>query len=104
MNRYSGWGDRPHRRRVGWRRHRRVQIAVAVGARVYAVSSVPNHEFVKGLGAVEVFDYNRPNWSEAVRDAVPGSVDVLFDAVGDLIVPEPYCGPRPRDDGSRLRS
>ncbi len=59
-----------------------VQIAVAVGARVYGVCSAPNHEFVKSLGAVEVFDYNRPNWSEAVREAVPSGVDVLFDAVG----------------------
>jgi NADPH:quinone reductase-like Zn-dependent oxidoreductase len=59
-----------------------VQIAVAAGARVYGVSSARNHQFVKDLGATEVFDYNQPGWSEAVRAAIPGGVDVLLDAVG----------------------
>jgi NADPH:quinone reductase-like Zn-dependent oxidoreductase len=59
-----------------------VQIAVAAGARVYGVASAQNHEFVKSLGALEVFDYNQADWSEAVRAAIPGGVDILFDAVG----------------------
>jgi len=59
-----------------------VQIAVAAGARVYGVCSAANHDFVKSLGALAVFDYKRANWSEAVLRAVPGGVDVLFDAVG----------------------
>jgi NADPH:quinone reductase-like Zn-dependent oxidoreductase len=59
-----------------------VQIAGVAGARVYGVSSARNHDFVRSLGAMDVFDYNQPGWSEAVRAAVPGGVDVLLDTVG----------------------
>ena len=59
-----------------------VQIAVAVGARVIGVASAPNHDFVRSLGASEVFDYHDSDWAEAVRKSVPDGADVLFDAAG----------------------
>jgi NADPH:quinone reductase-like Zn-dependent oxidoreductase len=59
-----------------------VQIAVAVGARVVAVASPPNHDYLLSLGASEVFDYHAADWARQVRAAVPGGVDLLFDAAG----------------------
>jgi len=59
-----------------------VQIAAAVGARPIGVASQSNHEYVRGLGAVEVFDYHAPDWAQQVLAAVSGGVDVLFDCAG----------------------
>jgi NADPH:quinone reductase len=59
-----------------------VQIAAAVGARVVAVASPPNHDYLLGLGASEVFDYHAAGWAQQVRAVVPGGVDLLFDGAG----------------------
>jgi NADPH:quinone reductase len=59
-----------------------VQIAAAVGARPLGVASPANHDYLRGLGASEVFDYHAADWVQQVRAAVPGGVDVLFDAAG----------------------
>ena len=59
-----------------------VQIAAAVGARVVAVASPPNHDYLLSLGASEAFDYHAADWAQQVRAVVPGGVDLLFDAAG----------------------
>jgi NADPH:quinone reductase-like Zn-dependent oxidoreductase len=59
-----------------------VQIAAAVGASPVAVASPHNHAYLRGLGASEVFDYHAADWVRQVRAAVPGGVDLLFDAAG----------------------
>jgi NADPH:quinone reductase-like Zn-dependent oxidoreductase len=59
-----------------------VQIAVALGGRSMGVASPPNHEYVRRLGASEVFDYHAANWVQQVLAVVPGGVDMLFDCVG----------------------
>jgi NADPH:quinone reductase len=59
-----------------------VQIAAALGARPMAVASPSNHDYLQALGASEVFDYHAPEWVQQVRAAVPGGVDLLFDAAG----------------------
>jgi NADPH:quinone reductase len=59
-----------------------VQIATALGARALGVASPSNHDYVRSLGATAVFDYNAADWTEQVRAAVPGGVDLLFDAAG----------------------
>lgn len=59
-----------------------VQIAAAVGARVVAVASPPNHDYLLSLGASEVFDYHAADWAQQVRAVVPGGADLLFDAAG----------------------
>lgn len=59
-----------------------VQIAAAVGARVFGVASAANHDFVRGLGATEVFDYSAADWAQQVRAAAPSGVDLLFDCAG----------------------
>ena len=59
-----------------------VQIAVAHGARALGVASPANHEYLRGLGASEVFDYHAADWVQQVRARVPGGVDLLLDAAG----------------------
>jgi NADPH:quinone reductase len=74
-----------------------VQIAAAVGARVVAVASPPNHDYLLSLGASEVFDYHAANWAQQVRAVVPGGVDLLFDGAGGQTRDQaPRCGPRRR--------
>ncbi|MFY9776133.1 MAG: zinc-binding dehydrogenase, partial [Trebonia sp.] len=43
-----------------------VQIAAAAGARVVAVASPPNHDYLLSLGASEVFDYHATDWAQQV--------------------------------------
>jgi len=57
--------------------HLAVQIAKARGAHVTGTASAPKHDFVRALGAGEVFDYRTTDIAEAVRDA-----DVVLDAQG----------------------
>ncbi len=59
-----------------------VQIAAAIGARPLGVASPPNHDYLRSLGATEVFDYHAADWAGQVRAAVPGGVDLLFDGAG----------------------
>jgi NADPH:quinone reductase len=59
-----------------------VQIAAAVGARVVAVASPANHDYLLSLGASEVFDYHATDWAQQVRAVVPGGVGLLFDGAG----------------------
>jgi len=59
-----------------------VQIAVGQGARVLGVASTGNHEYLRGLGANEVFDYHAPDWVQQVRARVPVGVDLLLDCAG----------------------
>ena len=59
-----------------------VQIAAAVGARVVAMASPPNHDYLLSLGASEVFDYHAADWAQQVRAVVPGGADLLFDGAG----------------------
>jgi NADPH2:quinone reductase len=46
------------------------------------VASPRNRDYLRGLGAGEVFDYHDGDWVEQVLAVVPGGVDVLFDAAG----------------------
>jgi NADPH:quinone reductase len=59
-----------------------VQIAAAMGARPLGVASPPNHDYLRSLGASEVFDYHAADWVRQVRAAVPGGVDLLLDCAG----------------------
>ncbi|MDA1000592.1 MAG: NADP-dependent oxidoreductase [bacterium] len=54
-----------------------VQYARYADAKVYATASARNHEYVRGLGADEVIDYN----SEDFTKAAP-LCDVVFDTMG----------------------
>jgi NADPH:quinone reductase len=60
-----------------------VQIARSAGARVIAVDSGPNNDYVRDLGAETVVDYHRPDFIEQLRSAAPEGFDVLFDGTGN---------------------
>ncbi len=77
-----------------------VQIAVALGARVFAVASARNLEYVRSLGASEVFDYAQPCWAAGVLAAAPGGVDALFDGAGGETGQEALKGIRPGGRGA----
>lgn len=53
-----------------------VQLAKVRGAHVVATASPANHDFLRGIGADEVFDY-RQDWRKAA-----GTVDAAYDCVG----------------------
>ncbi len=59
-----------------------VQLTAAMGARPLGVASPRNRDYLRGLGASEVFDYHAGDWVQQVLAVVPGGVDVLFDAAG----------------------
>jgi NADPH:quinone reductase-like Zn-dependent oxidoreductase len=59
-----------------------VQLTAALGARPLGVASPRNHDYLRGLGAGEVFDYHDADWVQQVPAAAPGGVDVLFDTFG----------------------
>jgi NADPH:quinone reductase-like Zn-dependent oxidoreductase len=48
--------------------HLAVQIAKAVGARVIGTASAAKHDFVRGLGADQMIDYNAVDFTEVVSD------------------------------------
>jgi NADPH:quinone reductase-like Zn-dependent oxidoreductase len=57
--------------------HLAVQIAKAQGAYVIATASERKTDFVRGLGADEVVDYEKGDFAKTVKD-----VDVVFELVG----------------------
>jgi NADPH2:quinone reductase len=59
-----------------------VQIARHAGARVIALASSANHEFVNSLGAHEALDYRHDNLKERLATLASGGADLLFDCVG----------------------
>lgn len=54
-----------------------IQLAKHIGARVITTTSAVNREYVRGLGADEVIDYNMQDFSEVVSDC-----DAVLDTVG----------------------
>lgn len=60
-----------------------VQIAHALGARVFATANAERRADVLALGAEAVFDYRTEDFEQGVRDATGGrGVDVIVDFVG----------------------
>jgi NADPH:quinone reductase-like Zn-dependent oxidoreductase len=57
--------------------HFAIQFAKAKGAHVITTVSAENVDFVRGLGADEVIDYQRQRFEEAA-----GKVDMVFDLIG----------------------
>jgi NADPH:quinone reductase-like Zn-dependent oxidoreductase len=62
--------------------HIAVQLASGLGARVVAAASRRNHDFVAGLGAATVIDYDATgDVAKAIRDQYPGGVDKALNCV-----------------------
>ena len=57
-----------------------IQIAKAMGAKVYTTCSTRNIEYVKSLGPDEVIDYTQQDWAVVLKDK---GLDGVFDSVGE---------------------
>ena len=54
-----------------------IQLAKHIGATVITTASARNHDYVRGLGAHQIIDYNTEDFTKTVSGA-----DVVFDTVG----------------------
>ena len=60
------------------------QIAASLGFTVYAVASARNHDYVKGLGATEVFDYHQSDITKDIISAAKAAgteIKYVYDAI-----------------------
>jgi NADPH2:quinone reductase len=63
--------------------HVAIQLAKAIGARVYTTVREANAEFARGLGADVVIDYEKEDYVDAIlRETEGRGVDVVFDTIG----------------------
>jgi NADPH:quinone reductase-like Zn-dependent oxidoreductase len=62
-----------------------IQLAKYLGAIVITTASAGNAEYVRGLGADHVIDYNAEDFTKVVSDC-----DVVFDTVGDEVQVRSY--------------
>lgn len=60
-----------------------IQLAVAAGYEVITTASAKNFEYVKGLGASQVFDYNTPTMNDDIVKALKGKTGAgILDCIG----------------------
>lgn len=63
--------------------HVAIQLAKAIGARVYTTVSEANVEFAQSMGADVVIDYKKEDYVDAIQRETEGrGVDVVFDTIG----------------------
>jgi NADPH:quinone reductase-like Zn-dependent oxidoreductase len=67
-----------------------IQLAKHIGARVITTASAANHDYVRGLGADEVIDYNARDFAQAVADC-----DAVFDTVGGEVAQKSFAVLKP---------
>lgn len=62
-----------------------IQLAKHIGAHVVTTASARNHDYVRGLGAEEIIDYNVQDFTQVVSDC-----DAVFDTVGGDVAIEGF--------------
>jgi NADPH:quinone reductase-like Zn-dependent oxidoreductase len=67
-----------------------IQLAKHIGAHVITTASAANHDYVKGLGADEVIDYNAVDFTDVVKDA-----DAVFETVGGDVAERSFAVLKP---------
>jgi NADPH:quinone reductase-like Zn-dependent oxidoreductase len=67
-----------------------IQLAKHIGARVIATTSAANIDYVRGLGADEVVDYNAQDFTQVVRGC-----DAVFDTVGGDVASRSFAVLKP---------
>ena len=67
-----------------------IQLATHIGAHVIATCSARNIDYVRGLGADEVIDYNARDFTEAVSDC-----DAVFETVGGDVSQQSFAVLKP---------
>src|SRR5213078_1327193 len=76
-----------------------IQLAKHIGARVITTASAPNHDYVRGLGADEIIDYNVVDFTQAVRNC-----DAVFDTVGGDVAQRSFAVLKPRGRAAFIAS
>ena len=67
-----------------------IQLAKHIGTRVITTASAANHDYVRGLGADEIIDYNRVDFTHAVTNC-----DAVFDTVGAEVAQRSFAVLKP---------
>jgi NADPH:quinone reductase-like Zn-dependent oxidoreductase len=67
-----------------------VQVAKHIGARVITTASAANHDYLRKLGADQIIDYTKQDFTKAVS-----GVDAVFDTVGGDVVNRSFAVLRP---------
>ena len=67
-----------------------IQLAKHIGAHVITTARADNHAYLKGLGADEVIDYSKQDFTRAVKD-----VDAVFETVGGETTMKSFAVVRP---------
>jgi NADPH:quinone reductase-like Zn-dependent oxidoreductase len=67
-----------------------IQLAKHIGARVITTASAGNRDYVRGLGADEIIDYNTQDFASAI-----GGCDAVFDTVGGQVAAKSFSVLRP---------
>ncbi len=67
-----------------------IQLAKHIGARVITTTSAANIDYVRGLGADQVIDYNATDFTKAASDC-----DAVFDTVGGAVAQKSFAVLKP---------
>ncbi len=67
-----------------------IQLAKHIGAHVVTTASAANHDYVRGLGADEVVDYNARDFTQAVAGC-----DAVFETVGGDVAQRSFAVLKP---------
>ena len=67
-----------------------IQVAKHIGARVITTASAANHDYVRKLGADQVIDYNKEDFTQVVS-----GVDAVFDTVGGDVAQRSFTVVKP---------
>ncbi len=67
-----------------------IQLAKHLGARVITTASASNHDYLRKIGADEIIDYNKVDFTKAVKDC-----DAVFDTVGGDVAQRSFAVLRP---------
>jgi NADPH:quinone reductase-like Zn-dependent oxidoreductase len=67
-----------------------IQFAKHLGARVITTTSAANLDYVRGLGADQIIDYNAQDFTQVVKDC-----DAVFDTVGGEVAQKSFAVLKP---------
>ncbi|MBT5195716.1 MAG: NADP-dependent oxidoreductase [Rhodospirillaceae bacterium] len=67
-----------------------IELAKHIGAHVITTASAANHDYLRGLGADEIIDYNTQDFRQVVSNC-----DAVFDTVGDDVAMQSFAVLKP---------
>ncbi len=67
-----------------------IQLAKHIGARVITTASAAHHDYLRGLGADQIIDYNKEDFTKTVA-----GVDAVFETVGGEVAKSSFAVLRP---------